>query len=88
LTAPNIRAILGQHAWVLLNFMPFPHELVLVCHYPCRICSLLTIRQHRPPQGSDGVFDINRKDCASGTLEVIEELFTYVGQWRDFVGDA
>jgi hypothetical protein len=28
------------------------------------------------PQGSDGVRDINRQDFASGTLWVIEELFT------------
>jgi hypothetical protein len=65
-----------------------PHELVLVRQYPCRTCSLLTIRQHRPPQGSDGVLDINRKAFTLGTLWVIEELFTYVGQWRYFVGDA
>ena len=40
------------------------------------------------PQGSNGVLDINRKDFASGILWVIEELFTYVGQWRYFVSDA
>jgi hypothetical protein len=40
------------------------------------------------PQGSDGVLDSNRKDFALGTLGGIEELSTYVEQWRYFVGEA
>ena len=40
------------------------------------------------PQDTYGVLDINRKDFELGTLWVIEELFTDVGQWRHFAGDA